>query len=350
MKLTRGRLEELFERFRGLRILVVGDFFLDKYLHLDRRLSEVSLETGLEAYQVVRVRTLPGAAGTVAKDLAALGVNNVVALSLIGPDGEGYELVKALQAFGVDVSWLIKASGRRTPTYMKPIMRELDGREHELNRIDIKNRTPMPPELEKTVILYLQKLIPEVQGVAIVDQVEEQDCGVVTKKVREEIEHLAATFPDKIFIADSRARIGLFRGMIVKPNRREAATAFGLDLQDVLKNREKLLALGARLREQTGKPVYITASDEGVYVFHEKGYAHVPAVRVEGPIDPVGAGDAVMAALIAALCARANVIEAAEFAMLCAAITLRKLGTTGEATPEEVLSLFEELTRQSRDR
>jgi len=123
VRLTRARLEELFEQFRKLKVLVVGDFFLDKYLHLDRRLSETSLETGLEAYQAVAVRPLPGAAGTVAKDIAALGAK-ALTLSVIGDDGEGYELVRALEGFGVGTSPLIRTPERHTPTYMKPLMRE----------------------------------------------------------------------------------------------------------------------------------------------------------------------------------------------------------------------------------
>src|SRR5262249_57153209 len=79
-----------------LTIGVLGDLFLDRYLDIDAALTEASIETGLDAYQVVRVRSNPGAAGTVINNLSALGVRQVVALSAIGDDGEGYELLQAL--------------------------------------------------------------------------------------------------------------------------------------------------------------------------------------------------------------------------------------------------------------
>ncbi|MFN3422943.1 MAG: carbohydrate kinase, partial [Armatimonadota bacterium] len=66
------RLKGLLDNFTEVKIALVGDFFLDKYLDCDRSLSEVSLETGLEAFQVIRVRCYPGAAGTVANNLKAL--------------------------------------------------------------------------------------------------------------------------------------------------------------------------------------------------------------------------------------------------------------------------------------
>ena len=55
--LTRQRLEAILGRLPGLTIGVVGDLFLDRYLDLDATLTEPSLETGLDAYQVVAVRS-----------------------------------------------------------------------------------------------------------------------------------------------------------------------------------------------------------------------------------------------------------------------------------------------------
>ena len=52
-------LRRLLGRFPELTVLVVGDFFLDKYLDIEPKLSERSLETGLEAYQVAGVRRYP---------------------------------------------------------------------------------------------------------------------------------------------------------------------------------------------------------------------------------------------------------------------------------------------------
>src|SRR5476651_1151025 len=90
-------INQILERLPALRIGVLGDLFLDRYLDIDGDLTEPSLETGLDAYQVVRVRSYPGAAGTVINNLVALGVGRIVPISMIGDDGEGYELRQALQ-------------------------------------------------------------------------------------------------------------------------------------------------------------------------------------------------------------------------------------------------------------
>src|SRR6201987_2848222 len=116
--LTEQVLEEILGQIPRLTIGVVGDLFLDRYLDIDGALTEPSLETGLDAYQVVGVRSYPGAAGTVINNLVALGVKRVCAVSVIGDDGEGYELRQALAALRVvDVTKVISTPDRRTPTY-----------------------------------------------------------------------------------------------------------------------------------------------------------------------------------------------------------------------------------------
>src|SRR2546421_13113717 len=95
--LTDAALEHILHRIPELTIGVLGDLFLDRYLDLDAARTEPSLETGLDAYQVVRVRASPGAAGTVLNNLVALGVGRVCPVAVIGDDGEGDELGQALR-------------------------------------------------------------------------------------------------------------------------------------------------------------------------------------------------------------------------------------------------------------
>ena len=74
---------------------------------------------------MVRVRSTPGAAGTVLNNLVALGVGRVYPIAVLGDDGEGYELRQALDRLpAVDSSGLILTPERRTPTYTKPMLHE----------------------------------------------------------------------------------------------------------------------------------------------------------------------------------------------------------------------------------
>jgi rfaE bifunctional protein kinase chain/domain len=345
--MDQDRLDALLDRLPAVRVLVVGDFFLDKYLIIDRQLAEVSLETGLEAHQVVEVRTSPGAAGTVASNLRALDVG-VVALSIIGDDGQAYELLQGLVACGVEIEPLLQRPDRFTPTYTKPMLREADGREHELQRLDIKNRAPLPEAVEQTLIARLREVVPRVHGVVIADQVPERNCGVVTDHVRDEIAALARAHPQQVFIADSRERIGLFREVIVKPNLREASQAVGVTEEEP-SGLTRAEACAVELSRRTRRPAFVTLAAEGILVCTGEACRHVPAVPVTGPIDVVGAGDSVMAGIVAALCAGAGPEEAALVGNLVASITIEQIGTTGTASRRQVRERLRDFKELGQD-
>ncbi len=332
------RLASILSRFSDLTILVVGDYFLDQYLIVEAALGEISLETGLEAHQVVEVRNSPGAAGTVTSNLRAMGAN-VIAVGVRGTDGRGHDLERVLQAMGVDTTAFIVRSDRFTPTYTKPMSRGRDGALREMSRLDIKNRSRLPDQVEDEIIAALRHLVPRIQGVIVADQVQEPNCGVITDRVRDEIARLACAFPDTVFAADSRERIGLYRDVVIKPNAREATRAVYPDRETEL-DRPGLEALGSELARRLGKPVFLTLGSGGILVLDGSSATHIPACPIDGPIDIVGAGDACMAGLVAALCSGASLCEAAQIGNLSAAVTIRQIGTTGTASREQIMNQF----------
>src|ERR1700744_853625 len=119
--LTTELVEHILATIPNRTVVLLGDLSLDRYLDIDAARDEPSVETGLTAYQVTRVRSYPGALGTVINNLAALGVGRIVPIAIIGDDGEGYELRQALKQLpAVDQNGLVIAPDRRTPTYTKP--------------------------------------------------------------------------------------------------------------------------------------------------------------------------------------------------------------------------------------
>ncbi|MBE7549919.1 MAG: carbohydrate kinase [Anaerolineales bacterium] len=339
----KSRLDQLLEKFPSLHILVVGDFFLDKYLSIDPALSETSLETGLEAYQVVEIRHSPGAAGTVVSNLRALETQ-VSVVGVIGRDGEGFDLKQGLIQRGVAIEGLIETPERFTPTYTKPMLRSTTpgGSERELNRLDIKNRRPLPADLEAAVIAQLDRLVPAVDGVVIADQVQERNCGLITDKVRAALARLAEQYPEKIFVADSRVRIGEFERVIIKPNMHEAREAVGRwedwKVGDYAEDDGLVAAraCGEALFAQNQKPVFVTLGAQGILVVTEDGFEHVRGIPVSGEIDVVGAGDSVMAGVVVGLSAGGTAAEAAFIGNMAASITIQQIGTTGTASREQL--------------
>jgi bifunctional ADP-heptose synthase (sugar kinase/adenylyltransferase) len=308
--LTADGIESILAAIPHRTIGLVGDLFLDRYFDIDPALDEPSVETGLTAYQVVGVRSYPGALGTVVNNLSALGVGRIVPFSIVGDDGEGYELRRSLGLLpGVDPSQLIVAPDRFTPTYAKPMRGGT-----ELHRLDTKNRTPTPAKL---IDALLQRADGEaIDAWLVLDQVSERDCGVVGDAVRAWAARLS-----KFVLADSRERIHKFHGVCVKPNEREAKS---LDPSRVA-------------------AAFVTLGERGIRLIEGAHETLVPAYPVTGPTDICGAGDSCSAGILAAVVSGMPFADAAAFGNLIASITVTQIGVTGTATPGQVRNRWAEL-------
>ncbi len=333
--ITLERLSAILEAFPSLTVGLVGDLFLDRYLEIELGVEEFSLETGLEAYQVTRVRNSPGALGTVMTNLAALGVGQMKPVTAIGDDGHGYDLVCELEPLPVDTAHILRASDRLTPTYTKPLKQDADGRWHELNRLDVRTRSPLSNEVCTAVCEHLREVLQDSAGLIVLDQVAEENQGVVNDRVRAELEQLARENPEKLVCVDSRQFLGRFRFGVLKSNQSEIIAASG--------GETIVEAAAAKLTEQTGRPVFCTLGECGLLAAMPDGnVTRVPGYPVVGPIDIVGAGDSATAGIVMSLLAGANEIEAAAIGNLVASITVQQLGTTGTATPQQVIARWHE--------
>jgi rfaE bifunctional protein kinase chain/domain len=337
-------LELILSRIPGLTIGVLGDLFLDRYLDIDDALTEPSLETGLDAYQVVRVRAYPGAGGTVVNNLVALGVKRVCVISVIGDDGEGYELLRALdQLHVVDRTGILQDSTRRTPTYTKPMLQKVGQHTKELNRLDIKNRSRLSAQAEEQVQTALDRAWKEIDAIVVSDQVSDADCGVITTRARTHLTELGNGEPGKVILADSRERIGQFRSVWLKPNLRECVRAIRGNKQ----SEDDPAHYVRELAQRAARPVFCTRGERGVLVVDPRSNPprtiEVQAYSVAGPIDIVGAGDSANAGIACALAVGCELEQAAAFGCLVASITIQQIGTTGTASPEQIRKRWQEV-------
>ncbi len=333
------RLEVITARYASLRVALVGDFCLDRYLEIDPAGSEISIETNLPVHNVVNVRSQPGGAGTILNNLAALGVGEISLAGFCGEDGEGYELRRALKAIpGTRLDHFIETPARRTFTYCKPLVLELGQSPRELNRLDLKNWTPTPKSVEARLSDAVRALGDSVDALILLDQVDAAGTGVVTPRLLEEIGALAKRRPELLILADSRRGLKGFPSIGYKMNRAELAALTGAD---AAANVEGVKTAAARLAQQTNRPVFVTLSEEGIVGADGAGAAeHVAGLPVRGEIDIVGAGDSVTANLTASLAAGSTLGEAMEIAMTASSVVIHQLGTTGTASVAQLREMM----------
>jgi D-beta-D-heptose 7-phosphate kinase/D-beta-D-heptose 1-phosphate adenosyltransferase len=351
--MTREQLQAILTEFGKLRVLLVGDVCLDRWCVYDPELASASRETGIPRTAVVSYEVTPGGGGTVANNLMALGAGRVDIVAVAGDDANGFELERALRARGINTGHLVRDPARQTFTYTKLINRHTGA--EDLPRLDFVNTAPPGAEAEGRMIEALGELIPGADAVLIADQSEIASGAAVTERVRAVLLEAARSFPEKIFVGDSRAQVEKFPGVVVKPNEDEtveavrriagaqagmaaAAEAAACRLEDA----------GEFLRRHLGGrlPLYVTRGAEGALLFAGGPPRLIPARRNDHPVDICGAGDAFESGLALALAATRRLggspdyVAAAEVGHLAAAVTITKPGT-GTASQAEVLALFD---------
>lgn len=344
--ISQDRLETILRTLPRLTIGLVGDLFLDRYLELAPGVREVSIETGLEAYQIDRVRNSPGALGTVMSNLAALGAGLLAPVTAIGDDGHGYDLLREVRKLPVDPRHVLCLPGRLTPTYTKPLRREGPSPE-ELNRLDVRTRAPLSEAATLEVCRRTEEVFRSSDGLMVLDQIVDEDCGVVNHAVRQTLARLAGEEPGKLMFVDSRRYLSRFQAGVLKGNRSEVVAAVGAAGQgEASDEAERARAALAALARQTGRAAYCTAGEAGMLVAEAGGKVTlVPAAPVPGPIDIVGAGDAAASGIVCASLAGATPLEAAAFGNLVASITIQQLGMTGTASPTQVRERWAQTNR-----
>ena len=332
--LTAARAAELLARMDGARVALMGDLCLDLYWRADMRLSALSRETPHYPLPVVSERWSPGGAGNVACNLAALRPGRLTALGVVGEDWRAGLLVRALEDAGVDCGRIVRARDVVTNAYIKPLRAGISDVVYEDPRIDFENRAPLPEAAEAALLSALEETLDRWDVLLVSDQLA---FGCVTPRVRERL--CALGREGRRVIVDSRSRIHLYRDVMVKPNEVEAARAWG---DGVVPEGEAIAPLAARAAEHTGRSAVVTAGAWGCFVAEDGGIRRAPGVPVPPPVDIVGAGDTFLSALGCALAAGAGLYEAACLANLASSVTVRKLGTTGTASREEILEALRE--------
>ena len=337
--MTPARFAAITDRYATLRLALVGDFCLDRYLEIDPARAETSIETGLPVHNVVRVRSQPGGAGTILNNLSALGVGVIHPVGFCGEDGEGHELQIAIARVRGVRGNLLVTSQRRTFTYCKPLLVSSGKTPVELSRLDSKNWTPTPKAVEEALAGRVERNDENLHAIVVLDQVDVPNTGVVTTGMLAAIRGIAATNPRIRILGDSRRGLRDWPPITFKMNLAELGALTGLPPDAT--SLANISSAARDLAKRNGREVFITLSERGILGAAPSGdVEHVPCHPLRGPIDIVGAGDSVTANLTAALAAGATLREAIELANAAASVVIHQLGTTGTASVPQIRELI----------
>jgi sugar/nucleoside kinase (ribokinase family)/phosphoglycolate phosphatase-like HAD superfamily hydrolase len=324
-------IENVLKKIKNTKVAVIGDFCIDAYLILNDNFGEVSVETSLQSRSVREMRFELGGAANVAKNLSVLGVGNVFAFGIRGDDVYGREMQRQLDLLGIDCSGLlIQKTGWSTNTYTKPYS---DFSEEP--RIDIGNFNIPERDITEEILVEFETAVMNVDTVIINQQLL---SGISTEWLRKRIAQIILKYPKTLFIVDSRAYSDEFEGALRKINLIEAARVLGFNLKESIDD-DAIAKISDALYDRWKQPVFITMGENGIAVRSSDCLERIKGIDTAGAIDPVGAGDALIAGVAACLGSGIGYYDAAQFGNFCAAVTITQRFTTGSSFPDQVLKI-----------
>lgn len=314
--------------FGQLKILVVGDMMLDRYIHgeVERISPEAPVPVLLHAQRYERA----GGAANVAMNLAGLGCRAILA-GFWGADGEQAELAAILERAKVDTVGVVTSS---LPTISKT---RIVGRHQQLLRLDIESREPIPRVEAERLRERAVELVAKVHAVVLSDYAK----GALTRELCEAVIRAARMAGVPVLVDPKSADFSQYSGATtVCPNLGELALATRTPAHlaaEVVKAGQALLA------EHDFQFLTVTMSEKGITVIEQGGTTFHSPARAREVFDVSGAGDTVIATLAASLAGGLGVRTAVELANLAAGVVVGKVGTVPIAQHE----LIRELTPSS---
>jgi D-beta-D-heptose 7-phosphate kinase/D-beta-D-heptose 1-phosphate adenosyltransferase len=315
-------LQHLLGLAPGRRVACVGDLMVDRYVYGD--VTRVSPEAPVPVLKRSRELVMLGAAGNVARNVAALG-GEVSLVGLIGGDAEGHEALRLVgEEAGVE-GYLVTDADR--PTTLKT--RFVSGGQ-QLLRVDLEAARPVAGDVEQRLIRTIRDAAKDAGAILLSDY----GKGVVTEAVIAVCREVAAQSGGKL-VVDSKARSFAHYGAVdmIKPNAAELAYATDLPTET---DAQIEVALVRALELWETKAILVTRASKGISLaVRGEAVRHFPTAARE-VFDASGAGDTTLAALGLGLAAGAAVEDAIAFAQLASGVAVSKVGTA-TVSPDELV-------------
>ncbi len=316
------RLRALVQRFRGRRVLVVGDIIADQFIY--GQIARVSREAPVLILRYDASEIVGGGAGNAANNVAALSGRALLA-GIVGADEEGRRLMASFGR-GVDKASIVRAGQYVTPVKTRILAGGVHSAKQQVVRIDRDGAWPLSDAVSRAFGRRLVSALDAVDAVVVSDY----GSGLVTPGLVDRIRARVSRGSRRAgvpVLVDSRYRLLEFHGMTMcTPNEAEVEQMLGVRIDedpDILERAGREI-----LRRTRSEAVLITRGSRGMALFEPKRRTeHIPIVGSDEVTDVTGAGDTVIATFALALAAGGSFADAAHLANHAGGLVVMKRGT-----------------------
>ena len=307
--------KDLFDKFNGLRILVIGDVMLDAYVM--GRVNRISPEAPVPIVSLENEDARIGGAGNVALNLLALGAKPIIC-AVIGEDSSGEKLLDLFQKNGISTNGLVKSKDRKTTVKTRVISNK-----QQLLRIDLESTFPLLESEEIKLNETIQNIINQgIDGIIF----EDYNKGVLTDSIIQNAIKIAKEKDIPTAVDPKKDNFLSYKGVsLFKPNLKELKEGLNLDFDfnaDKEKFEKGIEVLENKLQNQIS---FVTLSENGVFI-KENEEKHYIKAHVRSISDVSGAGDTVIAVATLCLISGASIQQIAEISNLAGGLVCEKSG------------------------
>ncbi len=307
--------KDLFDKFNGLRILVIGDVMLDAYVM--GKVNRISPEAPVPIVSLENEDARIGGAGNVALNLLALGANPIIC-GVIGEDTSGDKLLNLFEKNGISTDGLVKSMARKTTVKTRVISNK-----QQLLRIDSESTFPLLESEEIKLNNTIQNIINQgVDGIIF----EDYNKGVLTDSVIQNTIKIAKEKDIPTAVDPKKENFLSYKGVsLFKPNLKELKE--GLNLNFDFNSNKELFEKGIEVLEEKlqNEISFITLSEYGVFIKNQTEKYYVPA-HMRSISDVSGAGDTVIAVATLCLISGASTKQIAQISNLAGGLVCEKSG------------------------
>jgi len=289
-------IQEVFDMFKKLKTLVIGDVMVDSYLW--GKVERISPEAPVPIVSVNRRENRLGGAANVALNLQALGATPILC-SVIGEDSKAETFIELLQQQNLSDKGIIKSADRITTTKFRVI-----GNHSQMLRVDEEIEHDLNSAETETFVQRIGQLL-ENENIDVII-FEDYDKGVITPDLITKVTQIARKKSIPVTVDPKKKNFKHYRDVnLFKPNLKELKDGLKLDFSpENLKDFEN--AVDAIHQKNNIDNIMVTLSESGVYISEKEKNTQniisrqiIPA-HVRNISDVSGAGDTVIS--VASLC------------------------------------------------
>lgn len=313
--MKKDQLDQLFNAFNQLTVLVIGDVMIDAYYW--GKVERISPEAPVPVVQVNKKENRLGGAANVALNVKSMGAKAIIC-SVVGDGSKGDIFRTTLKENGFSTEGIIDSPSRMTTVKTRVISQG-----HHLIRVDEEMTAPLS-STDQTHLLDCIYSILERQKVDVII-FEDYNKGVLTTDVIRKVQEEATKRNIPTTVDPKKDNFFAYQGCtLFKPNLKELREGLQIDFD---KNDEQALAgaIGQLTSHLNNAMTMVTLSELGVAVHSGSQKLRIPAHQRE-IMDVSGAGDTVIAVASLVLAAGGDPATMAALSNLAGGLVCEKVG------------------------